>query len=136
MQGWIIEAANTGHAAQDRSIGGVVWGRDREDGVKMRVRVSGVSVGGGSEVEEVECFPGHCVFVRGDTEPGMYNASRASSTIDNGAEMRILLAGQGGARGTGGVRIRVGGAVGIKQPTWDVEIGEETWVVGVDWVVL
>jgi hypothetical protein len=47
-----------------------------------------------------------------------------------------LLAGQGGARGTGGVKLRIGGSVGIRAPMWDIDVGGETWLVGVDWVVL
>jgi hypothetical protein len=26
--------------------------------------------------------------------------------------------------------------VGIRAPMWDVDVGAEKWVVGVDWVVL
>lgn len=141
MQGWIIETANTGFAAHERSAG-VVWGRDREDGVRLKVRISALSSCSSTgyenheEQQEVECFPGHFVFARGDSEPGLYNASRVPSLAGDGGEMRILLAGQGGARGTGGVKIKVGGVVGIRAPMWDVEVGEEQWAMGVDWVVL
>jgi hypothetical protein len=141
MQGWIIETANTGFAAHERGVG-VVWGRDREDGVRLKVRISAVSsssgagCGNGEEQQEAECFPGHFVFIRGDTVPGLYNASRAPSLSDDDRETRVLLAGQGGARGTGGVRIKVGGIVGIRAPMWDVDVGGEKWSVGVDWVVL
>ncbi|KAF2832674.1 hypothetical protein CC86DRAFT_92648 [Ophiobolus disseminans] len=136
MQSWIIEAANTGHAAQERSIGGVLWGREREDGVKMRLRVSSVSAGICGVEAEVECFAGHFVFVKGEVEGGMYNASRASSVAGEEGGVRVLLAGQGGARGVGGVKVRVGGVLGIKQPVWDVDVGGEGWTVGVDWVLL
>ena len=138
MTGWIIETANTGFAAQDRG-GGITWGRDREDGVRLKVQIKHVSTGavGTGEETEVECYIGGVVFVRGDTQPGLYNASRAPSVLnDDDGEVRILLAGQGGARGSGGVRIRVGGVVGIRAPMWDVDVGGEKWLVGVDWVVL
>lgn len=143
MTSWIIETANTGFAAQERSTGGgVVWGQDREDGVKLRVRIRDVSTGaaptsqGESNPAEVQCFTGGVVFARGDAEPGLYNASRAGSTATETVETRLLLAGLGGARGAGSVRIRPGGVVGVRAPLWDVDVGGETWVVGVDWVVL
>lgn len=142
MQGLIIETANTGFAVHERSVG-VVWGRDKEDGVRLKVRISAIHPSSsathenGEEQQEAECFPGHFVFVRGNTEPGLYNASRAPSLVDDDDdEMRLLLAGQGGARGTGGVKIKVGGVVGIRAPLWNMEVGEEQWTVGVDWVVL
>jgi hypothetical protein len=138
LQGWIIETANTGFAAQERSItGGVVWGRDREDGVRLKLRVRSASSSSTSQDEaEVECFPSLFVFIRGETEPGMYNVSRAPNVAENDGEMRALLAGQGGARGTGGVKIKIGSVVGIRAPLWDIDSGGEKWVVGVDWVVL
>jgi hypothetical protein len=136
LQGWIIETANTGFAAQERSTtGGVVWGRDREDGVRLKVRVKAASSSTSRDGVEVECFPGLFVFVRGETEPGMYNVSRAPDVVGNDGETRILLAGQGDARGTGGVKVKVGGVVGIRAPMWDVDVRGEKWVVGVDWVV-
>jgi hypothetical protein len=138
LQGWIIETTNTEFVAHERSTaGGVVWGRDREDGVRLKLRIKAASSSSTSRDEaEVECFPGLFVFVRGETEPGIYNASRAPDVIGNDGETRVLLAGQGGARGIGGVKIRVGSIVGIRAPMWDVNVGAEKWVVGVDWVVL
>ncbi|KAH7082763.1 hypothetical protein BKA63DRAFT_137599 [Paraphoma chrysanthemicola] len=136
VQSWIIETANTGFAAQER---GVTWGREREDGVRLKVRVTRAAGSTGrheDDSSEVECFPGCFVFVRGESEPGMYNFSRAPSVVGNDPELRILLAGQGGARGGGGVKIHIGGVVGVRQPMWDVDVNGETWVVGVDWVVL
>ncbi|KAH7093530.1 hypothetical protein FB567DRAFT_515515 [Paraphoma chrysanthemicola] len=136
VQSWIIETANTGFAAQER---GVTWGREREDGVRLKIRVTHAEGSTGRHEDdsgEVECFPGCFVFVHGESEPGMYNFSRAPSVVGNDPEMRILLAGQGGARGVGGVKIRIGGVVGVRQPMWDVDVNGETWVVGVDWVVL
>lgn len=138
LQGWIIETANTGFAAQERSTtGGVVWGRDREDGVRLKVRVKAVSSSSVSQHEgDVECYPGHFVFVRGDTEPGLYNVSRAPGVVDNNGEIRVLLAGQGGARGGGLIRLKSGSVVGLRAPTWDVDVEGVKWVVGVDWVLL
>jgi hypothetical protein len=136
VQGWIIETANTGFAAQER---GVTWGREREDGVRLKIRVTDAAGSAGKLEDgsgEVECYPGCFVFVRGETEPGMYNYSRAPSVVGEDGEIRILLAGQGGARGAGGVKIRTGGVIGVRQPMWDVVVNGETWVVGVDWVVL
>ncbi len=140
VSSWIIETANSGYAAQT----GVTWGsRQRDDGVKLRVRISGVSRGFEKQVgeareeeEEIDCFTGGIAFVRGMTEPGMYNASRAPLGVDDDAQLRVLLAGQGGARGTGGIKVRVGGVVGIRQPLWDIDVGGEKWFVAVDWMVL
>jgi hypothetical protein len=39
-------------------------------------------------------------------------------------------------RGAAGVKVRVGDVVGVKAPTWDIHVGGEKWVVGVEWVVL
>jgi hypothetical protein len=129
MQAWIIETANS---APDR--GDIEWGRDREDGVRVKIRVGSVSSGGdGAPQSEVECFPGHFVFATGMTESEMYNVSRAPSAD---REMRVLLAGQGGARGAGGVRVRIGSVIGIRPPIWETEIGGEAWDVGIDWAVL
>ncbi|KNG50995.1 hypothetical protein TW65_71824 [Stemphylium lycopersici] len=135
VSSWVIETANTGYAAQDR--GGIAWGRDKDDGVKTRIRVSRLSRGGAYELDEdgVVCFAGGIVFARGDTEPGIYNASRASSIIGEG-EMRVLLAGQGGARGSGGIKVKIGSTVGIRAPTWEVDVRQEKWLVAVDWVPL
>ena len=131
---WIIETANTGFAAQTNAG----WGHYKEDGVKLRVRISAVSKGharAAGDEDEIECYTSGVAFVRGMTEPGLYNSSRAPCGIDDEAELRILLAGQGGARGAG-VKIRVGSVVGIRQPMWDIEVAGEKWLVGVDWVVL
>lgn len=106
-----------------------MWGRDKEDGVKFRTRIKNAQSGkveqgteGRGEAGEVECFAGGVVFVRGE--------------IETGAEVKVLLAGQGGARGSSGVRLKEGSVVGIRVPMWDVDVGGEKWVVGVDWVVL
>lgn len=116
----------------------MVWGRDREDGVRLKVRVNAAASSSTTSRSdnEVECFPGHFVFVKGDTDPGLYNVSRAPGVANNNGEVKVLLAGQGGARSAGGVKIRVGGVVGVRAPMWDVDIAGEKWMVGVDWVLL
>lgn len=145
LQGWIVETANTGYAAQMRDT--VVRDREKDDGVKIRVRVSSMESGSrGSEdqgSEGVECYPGGVVFVSGESEQravATYNVSRSSSlapsTKSDDGVVRIMLAGQGGARGAGGVRVRVGSLLGVRAPVWDVDVGGEKWIVGVDWVVL
>lgn len=136
VSSWVIKMANTGYTAQDR--GGIAWGRDKEDGVKIRIRVSHLSRDGADEGDEdgVSCYAGGVVFARGDTKPGIYNASRASSIIGEDGEMRVLLAGQGGTRGSGGVKVKIGGTVGVRAPTWEVDVGQEKWLVAVDWVLL
>ncbi|KAG9185810.1 hypothetical protein G6011_07141 [Alternaria panax] len=133
---WIIETANTGFAAQDRSA--VVSGREKEDGVKMRLRVASLSRGGDQlrQDDQVECYAGGIVFARGNTEPGMYSASRAASTGGEDSPIRVMLAGQGGARASGGVLVKTGSVVGIRAPLWDVDVGEEKWTVAVDWLPL
>jgi hypothetical protein len=137
IQGWIIETANTGFAAQERSAtGGVAWGRDREDGVRLRVRVKAASSSSIQDGDEVECYPGHFVLVSGETEPGMYNYSRAPSVADNDGKIKIVLAGQGGARGAAIVKVKVGGTVGVRAPLWHVDVEGEKWMVGVDWVTI
>lgn len=124
VQAWIIEAAQQGAAA------GMGWGREQEEGVRVKIRV--LDIGGR---EEVECWPGVTTFVVGETEPGMYNASRAEG-VAGGQGVRVLLAGQGGARGSAGVRMRVGSVFGIRAPTWELDVDGEKWTVGVDWLVL
>lgn len=108
-----------------------MWGRERDGGVQVRVRVVRIGAEGAGAVE---CFPGLVVFLRGEVEDGGV-VVRAEGLGDE-AETGVLLAGQGGARGSGGVRVRVGGVVGIRAPTWSVDVGREKWVVAVDWVVL
>ncbi|KAF2634468.1 hypothetical protein P280DRAFT_511886 [Massarina eburnea CBS 473.64] len=141
LQSWIIETADTGYTAR-HSAGGMVWGRDKDDGVKMRVRVSSVSGGRNpdngqdSMKKEVEARPGGVVFITGMTDVGLYNSSRASSMafgcedgmsgVENETEVRVMLAGQGGARsnGKGGVMISAGTVIGIRAPMWDVDLND------------
>ncbi|KAF3035299.1 hypothetical protein E8E12_003045 [Didymella heteroderae] len=124
VQAWIIEAAQQGPGA------GIVWGREREDGVRIKIKVSDLG-----EREEVECWPGGTTFLLGETEPGMYNASRAEG-LGEDQGIRLLLAGHGGLRGAAGVKIRVGSVIGVREPTWELDVGGEKWTVGVDWLVL
>lgn len=108
---------------------GVVWGREREDGIRSRVRVVDVGVGDSMGLGVIECRAGGVIFLRGVVD----------GENEGGGDVRIMLAGQGGARvgGTGaGVKIGVGASVGMKMPMWDVDVGGETWIVGVDWVML
>ena len=138
VQSWIIETANTSFAAQTRDT--VVWGRDREEGVRMRVKIRNIMTGiaHAEDGEDIECFNGGVVFVRGHTDAGLYNASRMprGSAAQAEHETRVLLAGQGGARGQSGVKINERSVVGIRAPLWDVEIDGEKWIVAVDWILL
>ncbi|KAF2873896.1 hypothetical protein BDV95DRAFT_488849 [Massariosphaeria phaeospora] len=133
LQSWVIETANTGYAAQNS--GSVIWGKDKEDGVRMKVRVGCLGSDRDVQRQEIDCFQGGVVFVRGETDPGAYNASRSSYLARDGGEVKLLLAGQGGSRGAG-VRIKIGAVIGLRAPLWDVDIGDEKWVFGVDWVLL
>jgi hypothetical protein len=107
----------------------------------MKFRVS--TIQSGSEQidgkEAVECYPGGVVLVSGGPEVGAGSmnsyAPRASSVVDDGV-VRVMLAGQGGARAAGGVRVGVGSLLGVRAPMWDVDISGEKWIVGVDWLVL
>lgn len=148
LQSWVMETAETGYSTRTSGAGGTVWGRDRDDGVKMRVRVTRVSGSRHNEDGSVECWAGCFVFVHGSTEATLYNASRASSVYQhmdtqedggegNGTGVQVLLVGQGGVKGQAGVRIREDTIIGIRAPLWDVDVGGGAkWVVGVDWVVL
>jgi hypothetical protein len=139
-----LETASTGYAALNRDA--VVWGRERDDGVKIRVRVKSVRSGKVGAVDResgdlggngaLECYIGGAVFVRGTTDAGLYNASRLLGSVGEDGEVRVMLAGQGGGRGSGGVKVKVGGIVGIRAPLWDVDLAGEKWMVGVDWVLL
>ncbi|KAL6161686.1 hypothetical protein ACJBU6_00791 [Exserohilum turcicum] len=136
VSAWIIEAATTGFAAQERGVAG--GAREKEDGVKMRIRVRGLSRGGAREAEmqDIGCYAGGVVFARGEIEPGVGSALRASTlAVENGA-VRLLLAGQGGARSARGVKVRVGNVIAVRAPTWEIDVGLEKWLVAVDWVVV
>ncbi|KAL1610849.1 hypothetical protein SLS60_002520 [Paraconiothyrium brasiliense] len=144
LQSWVHETASLGYTANTSSA--VVWGRDKEEGVKIKVEVLSIVGGRGGRGSEVECWPGGVLFLRGVTNASLYNASRASSFTqaehdhEGTAEIKFMLAGQGGARGKGRVRVREGSVVGVRAPIWDVQIGHgeqaEKWLVGVEWIVL
>lgn len=51
--------------------------------------------------------------------------------LSNGDPIDLLLAG-----GKDASRIHPGSVVGIRVPTWKLDIGESSWTVGVDWTVL
>lgn len=143
LQSWIHETASTGYSANNNPA--VMWGREQDDGVKIRVTITDVMSGRASDDSVVNCWPGGVVFIRGTTDTSLYNASRTSSsalerTQKNHAEIKIILAGQGGTRAKSGVRVKRGSNVGVRAPIWDVEIGTgeqvDTWLVGVEWVLL
>ncbi|KAL5372255.1 hypothetical protein DPSP01_013651 [Paraphaeosphaeria sporulosa] len=144
LQSWILETANTGYSANTNAS--VSWGRDKEDGVKLRIEVLSVMGGRGSGESEVECWPGGVVFLRGVTDASLPHAAgtlgftQPEGNYNERPEFKIMLAGQGGARGKGCVRVREGGFVGVRTPIWDVHVGqgqeEERLLVGVDWMVL
>lgn len=47
----------------------------------------------------------------------------------------VLVSGQG--KGTGGQEgVKVGDVVGIRAPTWEIEVMGRQWHVGVDWKVI
>lgn len=45
---------------------------------------------------------------------------------------RWLIAGKGGGEGS----VRVGCMIGVREPTWEVELNGGKWRVGVEWKVL
>ncbi|KZM24076.1 uncharacterized protein EKO05_0010286 [Ascochyta rabiei] len=172
VQRWIIEAAQTGFAAREHR--GVAW--EREEGVKLKLRVSSLGVHGDGRKKEVRCLPGTTTFLRGDAQPALDGVAERSTLLAEDEEgtgtdrregrntdrreardtdrregretdqrkgrdtdqrdLRVLLAGQGGARGAAGVQVRVGSVVGLRAPTWHVCVGGIEWLVGVDWAVL
>lgn len=138
LQSWIIETANTGHQAQTRDT--IVWGRDKEHGVKLAVRVEEPPFGkdamqGHANDEGAECFPGGVVFVKGNGDLGS-NYALPHGTGDDVRGVSVLLAGNGSASRSTRVRMRERDVVGIRAPLWEVDVGEQKWIVGVDWVIL
>jgi hypothetical protein len=133
---WVIETASTGFAAQEKSAG--AWRREKDDGVKVRLKISCLTRGGANEHEtqQLECCAGSVVFASGETETGLYSTSRASGIPNQSGEMKIVLAGQGGVRGPGGVQVKIGSVIGVRAPTWEIDVGKEKWLMAVDWVVL
>lgn len=49
--------------------------------------------------------------------------------IWDGREVRLLLPDEGGRGGD----VKVGGLLGIRAPTWEVEVERVGWVVAPDW---
>ena len=148
LQSWIHETASTGYSATTGAA--VVWGRDKEDGVKMRVHVLSVTPGrigrGRSDDRGVECVPGGVVLIHGTTDsiedeaPKALDAMQVDEEPSGGANVRIMLAGQGVTGGRGAIWVKPGGVVGVRAPIWDVCLseGEETekWLVAVEWVII
>ncbi|KAF2020164.1 hypothetical protein BU24DRAFT_419743 [Aaosphaeria arxii CBS 175.79] len=135
MQSWIIETASTGYQAQAKDT--MPWSRDKDDGVKFKLRITetgGVSGNNG----EVECYNGGWTMVKGETDVGLYNASRLLDNVAEDGSTYVLLAGKGGSRGAGGIRVRVGSVVGLRPPFWDIDMGVDgrKCVIGVDWLLL
>ena len=116
----------------------MTWGRDKEDGVKTRVRITEILKSGTRDDgdDSVGCYAGGVVFARGHVQPTTYDASRAAGILDGDEELSILIAGQGGVRGSGGVRVKIGSVLGVRVPTWDVNVRGEKWLVAVDWILL
>ncbi|KAF2271735.1 uncharacterized protein EI97DRAFT_258218 [Westerdykella ornata] len=138
LQSWIIETANAGYQTQTKDT--VVWGREKEDGVKLRVRIEEVMFGkdglrGRGTDEGVDCFPGGVVFVKGGTNIGT-DCSLQSPAVEDCRRVRVLLAGNGGASRSKRVRLHARDIVGIRAPLWEVDVGNKKWMVGVDWAIL
>ncbi|KAF2200876.1 hypothetical protein GQ43DRAFT_56332 [Delitschia confertaspora ATCC 74209] len=134
LASWVIEAANTG---VERAIGS--WDRrpwerererDKEEGVRVKLKVGevrrGYDSGGGGEEERngegVEGVNGGVVFAKGEVD-------------GKDGVVRIMLSGPA-AKGSSSKKVGIGSTVGVRAPCWDVNVGDEKWVVGVDWIVL
>jgi hypothetical protein len=81
--------------------------------------------------DRVICYSGGVVFAQGSVGCFVLNPSEEEQIRTN-----VLLAGQGGMTGSAGVSLCEGDTVGIRAPTWDVDFGDQQWMVCVDWVVL
>ncbi|EFQ87416.1 hypothetical protein PTNB73_04697 [Pyrenophora teres f. teres] len=133
---WILETANTAFAAQDRGGRSVLCGRDREHGVAVKVRITGIATSGTRAVgrDGVACYPGRVVFARACiVQDAVYDVS---STAHGDEEVSILLVGQGGVRGSGGVLVKMGSVLGVRVPTWHVHVQGDKCLVAVDWILL
>ena len=83
---------------------------------------------------EVECFSGGIIFIKGMVEaalPGYYDMS-----VDENVSVQAILAGRGGVRVAGSLFIREGDLVGLRAPAWETDNGGSKWVIAVEWVVL
>lgn len=113
LQSWILEAGQS--AVASRRGKGYLRGEDWVGKVRVDV-VEGGGDGDGT------------VFVEGRVAGGGWG--------------RVMLtdgAGQDGGRAGGrgrGKGVRVGDVVGIRAPTWEVEVEGRMWSVGVDWGVI
>lgn len=144
LQSWILEEASTGYMAQaqlnETSGAGVVWGRDREDGVETRIRLDGIRGSAMDEEEGMECIAGGVTFGRGYTTEDEQRAMDVDGHRMH--ETQVLLVGTGGMRGRGRgtgqrpLRLKSGDSVGIRAPTWSVHVEGSEWRVGVDWLLL
>lgn len=106
---------------------------NREDGIKVKVRLTSIASGEEDDKNKTTCYVGGITFVRGETDPSLYNASRAAS--EHG-EIRVMLAGTGNIKSRESIRLLRDSTVGIRAPIWDIDIGDEKWMVGLDWVIL
>lgn len=106
--------------------------------MKVRLRISCLARGGAHErsTQEVECHAGGIAFAKGETQVVIDGTSRATGITSPGEDYNILLAGQGGTRGLGGITVKIGTVIGVRAPTWEIDVGDEKWLVAVDWVVL
>ena len=57
------------------------------------------------------------------------------ASLSSGDAVNMLLAG-GANVSNDGMNARVGGIVGIRAPTWDLELDGRRWTVGVDWKLI
>ncbi|USP78841.1 hypothetical protein yc1106_06115 [Curvularia clavata] len=137
VSNWIIETASTGFAAQERTSG-PAGGRETDHGVKIQLKITCLSRGGAHErnAQELECYAGGMLFAKSEIQPAMHDVSGASSFANPNNDKNVLLAGQGGSRGSRGVRVKVGTVIGVRAPTWEIDVGKEKWLVAVDWVIL
>ncbi|KAF2748263.1 hypothetical protein M011DRAFT_466677 [Sporormia fimetaria CBS 119925] len=125
LQSWIVETANTGYQAHLKDT--VVWGRDREDGVKMRVRVLNVDEDG----------VGNVVLARGEVVGSNALHANAYQVSEDGS-LNLLLVGSGfvGGKKTARVRVSQDDVLGLRTPFWETEVAGDTFMVGVDWILL
>lgn len=85
------------------------------------------SVGGFGQDERMH------VTIRLDACTGDDPVFAQGAVLDDGQLCRVMLVGRAAVNKG---QLRAGDAVGIRAPTWNVELGSEEWVVGVDWRIL
>ena len=97
-------------------------------------------------VEHVRAGAG-VVLVSEAPEAGVCAREDDEEMLDSGADGEMgreqEQAGEGGrgkwilvASKKADVLVREGDRLGVKRPTWDVQLGEEKWSVGVEWKIL